>query len=81
MLPAATATGRTAVCWCVPVAPPQASPVADDLSRSLTEIELRLSRMVSAPVNLWNTERLERDTAQLLSARKRQPIAMPCRLR
>jgi uncharacterized protein YgiM (DUF1202 family) len=50
-----------------PVAPPQAGPVADNLSRSLNEIELRLSRMVAAPVNLWNTERLERDTAQLLS--------------
>lgn len=53
-----------------PVAPPPAGPVADDLSRSLSEIETRLSRMVSAPVNLWNTERLERDTAQLMSRAK-----------
>ena len=67
MLPAATAPVAPPSAGAVPVAPPQASPVADDLSRSLTEIELRLSRMVSAPVNLWNTERLERDTAQLLS--------------
>ena len=61
------------------VAPPPAGPVADDLTRSLSEIELRLSRMVSAPVNLWNTERLERDAAQLLSRAKRLPSAMPCR--
>jgi hypothetical protein len=44
-----------------------AGPVADDLSRELAAIELRLSRMVAAPVNLWNTERLERDALQLLS--------------
>jgi hypothetical protein len=44
-----------------------AAPVADDLSRELAAIELRLSRMVAAPVNLWNTERLEHDTAQLLA--------------
>lgn len=55
-----------------PVAPPAAGPVADDLSRSLSEIETRLSRMVAAPVNLWNTERLERDAAQLLT-RARTP--------
>jgi len=53
-----------------PVSPPAAGPVADDLSRSLSEIETRLSRMVAAPVNLWNTERLERDAAQLLSRAK-----------
>jgi hypothetical protein len=41
--------------------------VADDLSRELAAIELRLSRMVAAPVNLWNTERLERDAVQLHS--------------
>ena len=41
--------------------------MGDDLSRELATIELRLSRMVAAPVNLWNTERLERDAAQLLS--------------
>jgi hypothetical protein len=41
--------------------------VGDDLSREIAAIELRLSRMVAAPVNLWNTERLERDAAQLLS--------------
>jgi hypothetical protein len=47
--------------------PRAAGPVADDLSRELSAIELRLSRMVAAPVNLWNTERLERDVAQLLN--------------
>jgi hypothetical protein len=40
--------------------------VADDLSRELAAIELRLSRMVAAPINLWNTERLQRDTSQLM---------------
>jgi hypothetical protein len=29
--------------------------------------------MAAAPTNLWNTERLERDTAQLLSRAKTQP--------
>ena len=48
-------------------APRIPGPVADDLSRELAAIELRLSRMVAAPVNLWNTERLERDAAQLLN--------------
>jgi hypothetical protein len=37
------------------------------LQRQLTEIEMRLSRMASASPHLWNTERLERDTEQLLS--------------
>jgi hypothetical protein len=46
----------------------------DDLSRQLTEIEMRLSRMASAPPQLWNTERLERDTEQLL-ARAESPAA------
>lgn len=58
--PAPAASGQ-------PAAGQPAGPVADDLSRNLTEIELRLSRMAAAPVNLWNTERLERDTAQLLN--------------
>jgi uncharacterized protein YgiM (DUF1202 family) len=66
-LPAATTPVAPQSAAAAPVAPPPSGPVADDLSRSLTEIELRLSRMVSAPVNLWNTERLERDTAQLLA--------------
>ncbi len=48
-----------------PAKPQAAESAADDLSRELTAIELRLSRMAAAPVNLWNTERLERDTAQL----------------
>jgi uncharacterized protein YgiM (DUF1202 family) len=51
-----------------PIARPVAAgPVADELSRELAAIELRLSRMVAAPINLWNTERLERDAAQLLT--------------
>jgi len=42
------------------------------LSHELTAIELRLSRMAAAPTNLWNTERLEHDVAQL-SARAQTP--------
>ena len=37
------------------------------LQRQLTEIEMRLSRMAAASPHLWNTERLERDTEQLLA--------------
>ena len=43
-----------------------AAPV-DDFSRDLAQVELRLSRMAAAPTNLWNTERLQRDAAQLLN--------------
>ena len=50
----------------VAVKPQSVGPVGDDLARQLSDIELRLSRMVAAPVNLWNTQRLERDAAQLL---------------
>jgi len=42
----------------------------DGLARELTEIELRLSRMVAAPTDQWNTERLERDIDQLLASAK-----------
>jgi hypothetical protein len=35
--------------------------------RRLTDIELRISRMVAAPPDRWNTERLERDTEELLA--------------
>jgi uncharacterized protein YgiM (DUF1202 family) len=52
---------------------PQASQASGDLSHELATIELRLSRMAAAPTNLWNTERLERDTAQLLSRARTQP--------
>jgi hypothetical protein len=38
-----------------------------ELARQLTDIELRLSRMVAAPPDQWNTERLERDTEELLA--------------
>src|SRR6476659_3139517 len=45
--------------------PPSANSTAtnsdDDLHHALTAIEIRLSRMAAAPVNLWNTEGLERD--------------------
>jgi uncharacterized protein YgiM (DUF1202 family) len=43
-----------------------------DLNQDLSAIELRLSRMVAAPTNLWNTERLERDTAALMARAKTQ---------
>jgi hypothetical protein len=41
-----------------------------DLPRQLTDIEMRLSRMASAPPQLWNTERLERDAEQVLAQAK-----------
>lgn len=37
------------------------------MNDELAAIEVRLSRMASAPTNLWNTERLERDAAQLMN--------------
>jgi uncharacterized protein YgiM (DUF1202 family) len=43
------------------------APAADELARRLTDIELRLSRMVTAPPDRWNTERLKRDTQELLT--------------
>jgi uncharacterized protein YgiM (DUF1202 family) len=43
------------------------SNVSGALGRRLTEIELRLSRMVAAPTTQWNTERLERDAEALLA--------------
>ncbi len=54
-------------------ADPPAAQASGDLSHELAAIELRLSRMVAAPVNLWNTEKLERDTAQLMSRARTQP--------
>ncbi|HEY2839834.1 MAG TPA: SH3 domain-containing protein [Pirellulales bacterium] len=51
-------------------AQPPASQASGDLSHELAAIELRLSRMVAAPTNLWNTDRLERDTAQLMARAK-----------
>jgi uncharacterized protein YgiM (DUF1202 family) len=51
-------------------AQPPASQPSGDLSHELAAIELRLSRMVAAPTNLWNTDRLERDTAQLMARAK-----------
>ncbi|HEX3598991.1 MAG TPA: hypothetical protein VHU84_02540 [Lacipirellulaceae bacterium] len=48
-------------------AAPATSNASDDLSHDLIAIEVRLSRMAAAPSNLWNTERLERDAAQLMN--------------
>jgi len=48
------------------------TPVESDLSRRLTDIELRLSRMASASPQLWNTERLQRDAEQLLAQAESQ---------
>jgi len=68
--PAAAATEAT------PPSVPNAAPSSnttntaaanDDLQHELAAVEVRLSRMASAPVNLWNTERLERDTMQLMN--------------
>lgn len=55
----------------LPVAPPPIAG-ATDVSRQLTEIEMRLSRMASAPPQLWNTERLQRDSEQLLAQAQTQ---------
>ncbi|HVT29694.1 MAG TPA: SH3 domain-containing protein [Lacipirellulaceae bacterium] len=49
---------------------PAPNPESADLSHDLTAIELRLSRMAAAPPSLWNTERLERDAAQLMARAK-----------
>jgi SH3-like domain-containing protein len=49
-----------------PITPLAAAP-AGELQRQLIDIEMRLSRMASASPHLWNTERLERDTEQLLA--------------
>jgi hypothetical protein len=69
--PAATTSTATAASVAPPSAAPSASSTAtttdDDLHHALTGIEIRLSRMASAPVNLWNTEGLERDAAQLMN--------------
>jgi hypothetical protein len=46
---------------------PVVNTASGELQRQLTEIEMRLSRMAAASPHLWNTERLERDTEQLLA--------------
>jgi SH3-like domain-containing protein len=51
---------------------PPAVHASGDLSHELAAVELRLSRMAAAPTNLWNTDRLERDTAQLMARAKTQ---------
>jgi SH3-like domain-containing protein len=40
---------------------------ADDLNRQVTELELRLSRMITEPTSEWNTETLARDAEDLLA--------------
>ena len=54
-------------------APQPAAQASGDLSRELAAIELRLSRMVAAPVNLWNTARLELDASALMARAQTQP--------
>jgi hypothetical protein len=53
-----------------PAAAAAPAPTEFDLPRQLTDIELRLSRMASAPPQLWNTERLQRDAEQLMAQTK-----------
>jgi hypothetical protein len=67
-LPAGAATVAPAAA--AAVGQPAANPAAGDLSHELAAIEIRLSRMAAAPTNLWNTERLERDCAQLQARAK-----------
>lgn len=64
----------TAAAPSVPPMPAAPQPLAgaSDVSRQLTEIEMRLSRMASAPPQLWNTERLQRDSEQLLAQAQTQ---------
>jgi uncharacterized protein YgiM (DUF1202 family) len=69
---AASTTLPTAQATATSTPQPQASQASGDLSHELTAVELRLSRMAAAPTNLWNTERLERDTAQLMARAKTQ---------
>ncbi|MEX0643042.1 MAG: hypothetical protein WD468_10100 [Pirellulales bacterium] len=59
-LPAATQSPAPAT------TPPNIS-VADGLSRQLTDVELRLSRMVSEPPTSWQIEPLEREAESLLN--------------
>ncbi len=47
-------------------APPSIA-VADDLSRQLTDVELRLSRTVSEPPATWQIEPLQKEAEQLLA--------------
>jgi uncharacterized protein YgiM (DUF1202 family) len=69
---AATPTTPSSAAPAAPAAAaqPPASQASGDLSHELAAVELRLSRMVAAPTNLWNTDRLERDTAQLMARAK-----------
>jgi hypothetical protein len=67
----ANATTTSATPAGQPSAIPGTAPTGD-LAHDLAAVELRLSRMAAAPPNLWNTDRLERDTAQLMSRAKTQ---------
>lgn len=50
-----------------PAASAQSSLAPPTLNDELAAIEVRLSRMASAPTSLWNTNRLESDAVQLLN--------------
>jgi uncharacterized protein YgiM (DUF1202 family) len=75
MAPTATQAPASAPAAAAPAATsqPPAPQASGDLSHELAAVELRLSRMAAAPANLWNTERLERDIAQLMARAKTQP--------
>jgi hypothetical protein len=70
--PSAATTPATAPAASGTTGQTAANPAAGELSHELAAIEMRLSRMAAAPTNLWNTERLERDCAQL-QARAKTP--------
>jgi uncharacterized protein YgiM (DUF1202 family) len=66
--PSAASISPTSASVAAASSPPPAAGL--DPARQLADIELRLSRMASAPPQLWNTDRLERDAASLLSQAK-----------
>lgn len=68
--PPSVAAGEASTRRLPPTASAGAATTFDD---ELAAVEVRLSRMAAAPVNLWNTERLEKDASQLL-ARARTPV-------
>ncbi|MCI0335578.1 MAG: SH3 domain-containing protein [Planctomycetes bacterium] len=70
--PAAAIPSAAPSATVTPSATAAPAPTEIDLPRQLTDIELRLSRMASAPPQLWNTERLQRDTEQLLGKAQTQ---------
>jgi hypothetical protein len=50
-----------------PFSPPSAGTLADGLSRQLTSVEMRLSRIVAEPPATWQIEPLAREAEQLLA--------------